>query len=111
MSKDIQQFVSKCKTCEKFSNKNIKEPLIQHERPNIPFYKVAADILTFGNHDYLVVVDYYSMWIELVKLNGKTSQEVITKLKVIFSSHGISTIFGSDNMPFNSIEFRQFAND
>lgn len=111
MSGDVHDFVSKCDVCLKFSRNNIKEPMIQHDRPNIPYFKVAADILTFGNCDYLVVVDYFSNWIDLVKLNEKTALEVIKKLKSMFSSHGIPVTFMSDIMPFNSNVFKVFAND
>ncbi|XP_057671176.1 uncharacterized protein K02A2.6-like [Diorhabda carinulata] len=46
LSRDVQDFVSKCKTCLKYSKSVVKEPLMQHERPNEPFLEVAADILT-----------------------------------------------------------------
>lgn len=109
LSTDINNFIAKCKICQKFSRKPTKEKLVQHDRPNFPYYKVAADILTYGGCDYLVVVDYFSLWIDLVKLDSKTAEEIINKLKTIFSVHGIPIIFVSDNMPFNSVEFRQFA--
>ncbi|KAK9702746.1 Integrase zinc binding domain [Popillia japonica] len=111
LTKDVTEFISKCIVCLKFSRKPPKEPLLQHTRPNIPFYKIAADILTFGAVDYLTVVDYYSNWIELVKISSKSTTEVISKLKVIFATHGIPTIFVSDNVPFNSLEFKTFAKD
>lgn len=97
------------KSCLKFSRKPTKEPIVQHERPNIPFYKVAADIFTYGSYDYLVLVDYYSNWIEIRRLKMKTAVELINKLKVIFAQFGIPKIFVSDNMPFNSIKFHEFA--
>lgn len=111
LANDVHKFVTSCKTCLKFSRNNIKEPLIQHSRPSYPFAKVAADILMFGGKDYLVVVDYYSNWIELIQLQYKTASEIINKLKVIFSTFGIPTTFVSDNMPFNSKEFKNFAEE
>ncbi|KAK9739152.1 hypothetical protein QE152_g9280 [Popillia japonica] len=44
-------------------------------------------------------------------MSSKTATEVISKLKVIFATHGIPTIFVSDNVPFNSLEFKNFAKD
>lgn len=110
LSVDIQNFIEKCPTCLKFSRNIQKEPLIQHTRPELPFVKVAADILTYGARDYLVLVDYFSNWIELIPLKFKTAGEIVDKLKIVFSTHGIPTTFVSDNMPFNSYEFRSFAN-
>lgn len=111
MSNDIHNFVSKCKTCLKYGRNVQKEPLIQHERPEIPFAKVAADIFTYAGCDFLTVVDYYSNWLELFPLKFKTATEVIEKLKVIFSTHGIPSVFVSDNMPFNSKYFKTFSKD
>lgn len=73
--------ISKCSISEKFSNSNIKESLISHD---IPFEKVASDILQFNGETYLVVQDYYSKWLEIIKLKNKTGPEVIGKLKTVF---------------------------
>lgn len=109
LTKAVTNVVSKCESCIKYSRKPVKEPIKQHDRPNIPFYKVAADIMTYGSNDYLVLVDYYSNWIELIKLESKTATEIINKLKVIFTQFGVPKTFMSDNMPFNSIAFKEFA--
>lgn len=111
LTKDIEDFISKCKVCLKFSKKPCKELLIQHERPNVPFLKVGADILYFGGKEYLAIVDYFSNWIELHKLNSKTSKEIINVLKNIFAMFGIPLVFIADNQPFNSAEFHRFAKD
>lgn len=109
MMNEIETCVSKCKICEKFRANNKKEPLIPHEVPYLPFEKVASDILTYNNVDYIVLIDYYSKWIEVSELRYKTASEVINKLKNIFAVHGIPQTFISDNMPFLSHEFQNFA--
>ena len=45
----------------------------------------------------LLVVCYYSRFIELAKLRSLTTEEVITHLKSMFSRHGVCDIFTSDN--------------
>lgn len=109
MSANIENLITNCSTCQKYLNKNIKEPLLPHAVPDGPFQKVCADIGHFQNDSYLVLVDYYSKWLEVVKLENKTTTEIISKLKKIFSTHGIPLTFMSDNMPFNSYEFKEFA--
>lgn len=52
MSKDIEEMISRCTICEKYSNSNIKEPLISHDIPKIPFVKIASDISQFRGEDY-----------------------------------------------------------
>ena len=111
MSTDIKNFVSKCWLCEKYQNRKPKEPLILVPQPSLPFEKVATDILEYASTSYLVLIDYYSKWIELVKLKYKNSDEIISVLKTIFSIHGIPKVLIADNMPFNSEKLRNFANN
>ncbi|XP_063923024.1 uncharacterized protein LOC135137332 [Zophobas morio] len=92
-------------------NKVAKDPLIQHECPEIPFEKIAANIFTNGGKDYLTLGDHYSNWIEMIPLKTKTPPKIIKKLKIIFSTQGIPVTFMSDNIHLNSREFKEFAKD
>ena len=111
MTKDIEEYVKCCKTCERFRKSNAKEPLIPHPIPHRPWEVVGADVLEYRGDNFLVIKDYYSKWIELIKLNSKTAKELIGKFKAIFSRQGIPNRLISDNMPFSSFEFRAFAQE
>ncbi|XP_046675443.1 uncharacterized protein LOC124364195 [Homalodisca vitripennis] len=102
---DIKQVVNKCTVCEKNKANNIKEPMICHLIPDLPFEKVAIDLLDCKGRPYLVLIDYYSKWLEFKSLKNKQTSEVVLKLKSIFSVHGVPKQIYSDNMPFNSYEF------
>lgn len=80
-----------------------------HEYRKLPSEKIGTDIFTLNNSDYLVIADYYSKWLEFKKFNGKIAADVIKVLKEIFSVHGIPKVIVSDNMPFGSYQFEQFA--
>lgn len=108
---DIQDFVQNCKICQKFKPANIKEPLIVHNIEPVPFHKIGADICTFANNDYLVIIDYFSKWLEVIVLKNKTSSELIKCFKQTFSRYGIPKILIADNMPFGSFEFKKFAEE
>jgi len=54
------------------------------------------------------VIDYYSRYIEITKLNRTTTEEVVVHLKSIFVRHGIPEVV-SDNGPQYSSEFSKFA--
>lgn len=69
------------------------------------------DIGTKYNKDYLIVVDYFSKWLDIIELKTKTVREIITNLKTLFSTHGIPKEIVSDNSPFNSKEFKDFARE
>nr|XP_039271033.1 uncharacterized protein K02A2.6-like [Styela clava] len=108
---DIVDYISKCKTCLKHRRSNQKEPLISHEIPNIPWSTVASDIFYYKGKDYLLVVDYFSKYPEIARLQNKTSYSVISAMKEIIARHGIPEKIVADNMPFNSLNFLKFCRD
>ena len=85
--------------------------MIPHEIPDHPWFKLGMDLFEFGGNDYIVVVDYFSKYPEVIQLRSKTAKAVINVLKLIFSRHGIPDCTVNDNMPFNSHEFLQFARE
>lgn len=111
MTSDVINVVSTCKICQKFGKSKTRSPMMNHDIPNIPFSKIAVDIAEFQRSYYLVIVDYYSRWIEALKISSKSSSVIISKLKEVFSRFGIPRTLIADNMPFNSIEFKQFSQE
>lgn len=108
MDSDIEKIINACETCQLNAHKNQKEPLIPHSIPDKPFVKLTSDIFEFKSKDYLVVVDYYSKWIELKQLTGKKAINVNQALAEVFSRNGIPKVIIADNMPFDSYECRAF---
>lgn len=108
---DITNLVLACEICNMYTRSNKRNELLNHEIPDVPFDKVGADIASYGGKDYLIIVDYYSKWVEVCKLKWKTAQEISKKCKKVFASFGIPSVFVADNMPFNSIQFRAFAKE
>ncbi|XP_052748238.1 uncharacterized protein LOC128200096 [Galleria mellonella] len=53
MSRDIEQFVKRCHTCQEHSNRPAKEPLLPMEIPALPWEKVGSDIFEF-NREYTI---------------------------------------------------------
>ena len=104
MANDIDDYVSKCPTCAKFKAKNPREPLVPHEVPQRPWAKLGTDIFEFAVKAYLVVVDYFSKYPEVCRLENKTASCVISHLKSMFARHGIPDELIADNMPFGSAE-------
>ena len=68
------------------------------------------DLFDLNGKAHLVVIDYYSRWIESKCLDDTTSQGIVYRLKEIFATHGIPDIVISDNGPqFSAASFRQFT--
>lgn len=111
MSRDIHDTVVKCPTCLTHRHKNQKEPMIPHAIPDRPWQKLGSDVFEHKGKPYLVVVDYYSKYIETSLMRDKTAGTIVTHMKSIFARHGIPEELVSDNMPYNSKEFKRFADD
>lgn len=54
-------------------------------------------------------MDYYTRWLEILKIKQKTSYAVIKKLKKNFSRFGIPEVVVADNNPCGSFEFKKFV--
>jgi len=111
MSKDIENYINNCYLCAKYQRKNSKEILKNHDLPKRSFEKIGIDIADFGGNYYLIIFDYYSRWLEILKIHDKSVNTIITTLKPIFSRFGIPNYCVSDNVPFNSSMFKQFSID
>lgn len=109
MDTHIENVISKCELCQLSHPKNTKEPCITQDIPMLAFNKVTCDILELHGKSYLVLIDYFSKWIELILLKNKSSSEVIRAWLEIFSRFGFPKTIIADNVPFNSFECRQFA--
>ena len=67
-------------------------------------------MFTLNNEDYLVIVDYYSKFFELAKLEDTRSKTIIMHMKSAFARHGIPYEVRSDNGPqYTSRDFKDFA--
>lgn len=110
MARDIDNLIEMCNTCTSLRKNNQKETLKSHDVPDDVWNKIGVDIFTLYDINYLLIVDYFSKFVELRKLNSLGTDNVITILKEIFSRQGIPKILFSDNGPqFSSEQFTKFS--
>ena len=103
--------MASCTKCTKKQPAQRHEPLNPSEPPKYAFQRVGTDLFHHDSHEYLVLVNYYSRYIEIALLINQTSKQVIAILKTIFARHGIPQTVVSDNAAqFSSQEFADFAN-
>ena len=96
MRNDILLYVEGCNICIK--NRKMRHlPLKNNELPTLPWEAVGSDLFEFRGRDYLVMVDYYSRWLEIVELTDKTAEVLIRKTMGIFSRLGFPKELRSDN--------------
>ena len=73
--------------------------------------QIGADLCENESEKYLVVVDYYSRYVEIAHFTKSTSQHVIGKMDML-DHHGILKTIVSDNgLQFNSAEFKDFSTE
>ena len=111
MTKEIENHVSRCSTCQEYQNLPQRKPLLPHCIPSRPWQMVGTVDLFWGNGaNYLLIVDYYSNFFEICLLSNIRSATVIQHTKSIFDRRGIPEVVISDNGPqYSCQDYKNFA--
>jgi hypothetical protein len=107
MSSQIKDHHSNCSLCNEYLTKQGKEPLISHPIPDRPWSRLGMDLFHHQSDNFLVLVDYYSDYWELDKLEENTkSRTIIECCKRNFARHDIPDVIVQDGGPqLDSEEF------
>ena len=109
VSKEMEKYIQSCPKCLKMTPLAV-QPLIQTPLPSYPWEKIGADLFELNKCMYLIVADYFSRFVEVLKLTSTTSVAVVKCLKALFAVHGIPAVLMSDNGPqFDSTDMKSFA--
>ena len=109
MLQKIAEMVRSCELCRKLAWVPL-EPLMRSEFPSRLSERVGSDLFYFKDCWYLLLVDYYSCYIEVAMLKELYSLVTIDHTKSIFARHGIPELLVSENGPqYSSIEFQRFV--
>ena len=108
---DIDNIILACKKCQDILPSNSKEPIISKSKPERSFQEIAADLCSYGGQDYLVLVDCYTDWPEIVPMGHDTSASHLIKIiRQSFCLTGVPDTLWSDQGPqFTSKQFQDFA--
>ena len=97
MDNDIQKLVSDCRNC--LENRNMPSRST-HEwiMPTRPWSRIHVDFAgPFLNKTFLIIVDAFSRWPEVIPVTNISSATVIRNLRTVFATHGICETLISDN--------------
>ena len=112
LSRDIKSLIKICSVCHRNRPNQLEQTLKPIALPDHPWSQLGIDLFEFKKKTYRVVVDYYSRGIEIEQLRESTSAEVISRMKALFTTFGISYVVISDNgSQYSSREFDDFAKD
>lgn len=111
MSKELSELICNCRECL-IARKQRPQLLTTSLLPTLPWQKVASDLFEWKQAVYLLIVDFYSRYIEIAHLERQTAAEVFTHMKSIFARHGIPETLVSDNGPqYSSQAFKEFVKE
>lgn len=108
----IENFVKLCKKCALHGKSPTKTLLHSWPTPSKPWERLHIDYAgPFKNTNFLIVIDAYSKWPEIIETKTTTSSKTIEILTSIFARFGAPLQLVSDNgTQFTSVEFQLFCN-
>ena len=77
MNSQIEDIVSQCPACAHFRKAQPAEPLILHEILDKPWSKIATYVYHLNEPQYLILVNYYSKFPEVILFNNTKAGPVI----------------------------------
>ena len=112
IDEDIENCVKSCYECA--NNKGCPSKAYIHpwSWPTKPYDRVHVDFFTLYGHNYLLLVDSHSKWLEIERMSSTKTSYVTQYLRRLFACFGVPIQLVSDNGPqFTSWEFEQFLKE
>ncbi|UYV73598.1 K02A2.6-like [Cordylochernes scorpioides] len=110
IDREIEEITRVCRECN-INNHTLKQESVHRwESAPTPWYRVHLDFAgPFMNKMFLIVIDSYSKWPEVIIMNSTTAGSTIRVLRDLFSRYGIPDQVVMDNGPqFVSKEMKYF---
>lgn len=111
LDKDIENLAARCQTWTTNSKQPMKAPLKQWNVSEQPWQQIPMDFMgKFLNHDFLIIVDAHSKWLEVFVMHNTSSVSTIAVLKSRFARYGLCAKVVTDNgSQFTSQECSEFC--
>ena len=94
---DIEKTRQGCHSCNVSTPSQPAAPPTPLPSPSFPFEMICSDYFSYGGHRYLVIVDRFSNWINVYKVNKGEGAEMLVKLlRQHFMTYGVSSELASD---------------
>lgn len=110
---DIERMVNECKPCCLLQKNPTKIPIHSWEYPKEPWSRIHIDYAgPFFDQYFLIVVDAYTKWLEVIPTISITTTATIKILKNLFTTFGLPITIVSDNgRQFRSEEMMTFLKE
>ncbi|XP_031347080.1 uncharacterized protein K02A2.6-like [Photinus pyralis] len=107
---DIEQMCKRCMVCSTIRPNVSRTTLNPWPIAHRPWSRLHIDFLgPLNGQKYLIVIDAHTKWLEVIKVNSTTADNIASKLMKLFSQLGWPDSVVSDNgPPFTSSDFKTF---
>ena len=111
MDNQIADVVKQCSSCQQAAKLPAHHEPVPWEQPTRAWSRLHIDFAgPLKGIYYLVVVDAYSKWPEVIPMQTATTGTTIAALRRIFGQHGLPDTIVSDNgTQFSSAQFKDFC--
>ena len=113
LDKEIEETVKACTSCQEAAKTPASSQPASWSWPGGPWKRLHLDFAgPYLGRMFLVIVDAYSKYLEVVPMSHATSATTISALRHVFSSLGLPEHIVTDNgSQFTSTEFQKFLDD
>ena len=111
LDSDIESYVHNCGNCQAITAVPPLSSVHPWEWPGKPWVRIHVDFAgPIKGQMYLIVIDSYSKWLEIIPTDSATAEVTIRALREIMSRWGLPLMMVSDNGPcFKAYEFVEFC--
>ena len=111
IDKTLEQVTKNCVQCQQHHKEEPNTPLHPLEFTTKPWQRIHLDFAgPFMDKMWLIIVDSYSKWPEVVPMKSTTASRTIEELRLVFARFGLPEQIITDNGPqFVAEEFQHFA--
>ena len=109
MSSQVEDKMKNCSIFHDYAPAQPKEPMIPSKTLDYPWAEVASNIFTFQSKNYVLLVDYFSKYIEMTELSDLSTCSTVEALKGHYERHGIPEKLMTDcSTQYTSKKFKNY---
>ncbi|KAF6027134.1 hypothetical protein EB796_014556 [Bugula neritina] len=83
MRADRRRYIDGCSKC--IIHRKMKTLSMNPSKlPDPPWHTLELDLFEYKSKDYLLMIDYYSRWIEVIEIEKKTVETVVKEMNKVF---------------------------
>ena len=113
IDRDIEDWTRSCSPCQQAAKAPIKHTLCTWPEESKPWSRIHIDFAgPLHGQMYLVIVDAFSKWPEIVEMTSSTTTSTINVLQRLFAQFGLPETIVSDNgTQFTSAVFQEYCRE